>query len=166
MSSPYTSTSTVRFNHTDPASYVFFPRYFEMIQAAVEDWFTIALGTNYADLINHDRIGFPTVRMECDFHRPSRLGDNVDLTIHVEALGASSITLLFVGRVGGEERLRARSVLVAISLEDGRPRPIADSLRVQIDAYVARQGAIPPPRTREPAPPPTATAGAASTAHP
>ena len=143
MTSPFTSTSAVRFHHTDPASYVFFPRYFEMIQAAVEDWFTIALGINYADLINHDRVGFPTVRTECDFHKPSRLGDSVELTIYVERLGGSSITVQFVGRVKGEERLRARSVLVAISLEDGRPRPILPSIRTQLEAYAARQGEIP-----------------------
>ncbi len=29
----------VRFTHTDPAGYDFFPRFFEMFQACVEDWF-------------------------------------------------------------------------------------------------------------------------------
>lgn len=144
MANPYTSHSTVRFNHTDPASYVFFPRYFEMIHAAVEDWFTVALGCNYADLINKQRIGFPTARTECDFFHPSRLGDTVEITVYVEKLGTSSIRLRFVGKVKGEERLRAYSALVAISLDDGRPRPISEELRVQIEAYIHRQGEIPP----------------------
>jgi len=143
MASPYTSKSTVRFNHTDPASYVFFPRYFEMLHAAVEDWFTIALGINYADLINVDRIGFPTAKTECEFFRPSRLGDTVEITVYVAKLGTSSISLLFIGGANGEERLRAQSTLVAISLEDGRPRALTNELRIQIDAYICRQGEIP-----------------------
>ncbi len=144
MSSPFTSHSTVRFNHTDPASYVFFPRYFEMLQAAVEDWFTIALGISYADLINVHRIGFPTARTECEFFHPSRLGETVDISVYVERLGNASLALTFVGCVNGEERLRAHSVLVAINLEDGKSRPVSDNMRIQIEAYIRRQGDIPP----------------------
>ena len=145
MASPFTSSSVVRFNHTDPASYVFFPRYFEMIQAAVEDWFTIGLGVNYAELINARRIGLPTAKTECEFFQPSRLGDTVETTIYVERLGTASLALVFVGRVGGEERLRARSVLVFISLDDGKSQPAPDEIGVQIDAYIHRQGDLPPP---------------------
>ncbi len=143
MSSPFVSHSVVRFNHTDPASYVFFPRYFEMIHAAVEDWFTVALGTNYADIVNVHRIGLPTAKIECEFLHPSRLGDTVDLTVYLKRIGTSSLSILFVGTVAGEQRLRANSVIVNISLEDGRPRPLSDSLRIQLEAYASRQGAVP-----------------------
>jgi len=145
MASPFISRSTVRFNHTDPASYVFFPRYFEMIHAAVEDWFTLGLGVNYADMINIRRIGLPTARTDCEFFHPSRLGETVETTVYVERLGNSSISLRFIGSVGGQERLRAQSVLVAITLDDGRPIPLPDDVRVQIEAYIHRQGEIPPP---------------------
>ena len=33
--------------HTDPAGIVFYPRYFEMINAQVEDWFTGPLGCDF-----------------------------------------------------------------------------------------------------------------------
>ncbi len=144
MSSPFVSHSVVRFNHTDPASYVFFPRYFEMIHAAVEDWFTIALGTNYADIVNVDRIGLPTAKIECEFLHPSRLGDTVELAVYLKRIGTSSITVHFVGSVAGLERLRATSVIVNISLQDGRPRPLSAALRIQLEAYAERQGDIPP----------------------
>lgn len=143
MSSPYSSQSTVRFNHTDPASYVFFPRYFEMIHAAVEDWFTVALGVNYADLINIRRIGLPTAKTDCEFFHPSRLGETVEMTVYVERLGNASLSLLFVGHVADQERLRAHSVLVAISLENGKSLPFPDDIRVQIEAYIHRQGEVP-----------------------
>ena len=35
-------STKVRFGDVDPAGIVFYPRYFEMLNAAVEDWFTMA----------------------------------------------------------------------------------------------------------------------------
>ena len=35
----FTTTRKVRFEHCDPAGIVFYPRYFEMINGTVEDWF-------------------------------------------------------------------------------------------------------------------------------
>ena len=34
----------VRFSHCDPAGIVYFPRYFDMINGVVEDWFAGTLG--------------------------------------------------------------------------------------------------------------------------
>lgn len=132
---PFTVRLPVRFTHTDPGGYVFFPRYFEMLQAAVEDWFTHGLGLSYAGLIESG-FGLPTARTECEFLRPSRLGEIIELAVVLERLGRSSMTVGFVGSVAGEERVRARSVLVLISLADGRPRPIEGELRTKLAAYL------------------------------
>jgi 4-hydroxybenzoyl-CoA thioesterase len=122
----------VRFTHTDPAGFVFFPRYFEMLQAVIEDWFTHVIGVRYADLIVKRRLGTPTAATKCDFLLPSRLGDEIDMCATVEHVGRTSIRLRFAGSVGGEKRLEAVSTLVMISLEDGRPRPIPDDIRTRM----------------------------------
>jgi len=127
--------SPVRFTHTDPAGFVFFPRFFEKFQAAVEDWFTHGLGVNYAKLVIDHNIGFPTANTECTFKKPCRLGELLELTILLRKLGNTSMTVEFVGHVGGEERLRAKSVLVAIDLDNGRPCSLSDSLREKLKAY-------------------------------
>lgn len=144
---PFTLRTLVRFTHTDPAGYVFFPRYFDMLQAVVEDWFSEALGVRYADFINRQRLGTPTARTECTFLAPCRLGDQLDLTVYLEHIGSSSIRLRFVGAVAGERRLEAVSTLVVVGLDDGRPRRIGDDLRERMQAYRAAQGepALPPP---------------------
>lgn len=151
VTTPFTQRIPVRFHHTDPAGYVFFPRYFEMLQAAVEDWFNEGLGLNYYDLVNNERLGLPTAHTECTFTKPCRLGDFLDLTLFLERIGNSSIRVRFVGMVDGEMRLEARSVLVIISLNDGAPRRISEDLRMRLEAYMAGQGAqpdAPPARTR------------------
>lgn len=144
MSRPYASKSRVRFSQTDPASFVFFPRYFEMIQAAVEDWFSESLGIDYAEMINRDRIGLPTAKTECEFWHPTKLGETVEMAVYLNRLGTSSMEVTFVGSVKGQQRLRAKSVLVFISLDDGRPLPASGHMRTQLEAYMDRQGDIPP----------------------
>jgi 4-hydroxybenzoyl-CoA thioesterase len=134
---PYTIRLPIRFTHTDPAGYVFFPRYFEMLQAAVEDWYTHGLGISYAGLVR-DGFGLPTARTECEFLRPSRLGEILELQVVLERLGRSSMEVSFIGRVGGEVRVRARSVLVQILLGEGRPVPIEGELREALEAYLGR----------------------------
>lgn len=136
MDTLYIHRAPVRFTHTDPAGYVFFPRFFEMFQAAVEDWFTHCLGLNYAEQILRDGVGFPTAHTECDFQRPCRLGETLELRLVLEKLGRSSMTLRFDGSVAGQTRLRARSVLVAIEMQHGRPQPITAVLRARLQAYL------------------------------
>ncbi|MCP4294551.1 MAG: acyl-CoA thioesterase [Proteobacteria bacterium] len=131
----------VRFTHTDPAGYVFFPRYFEMFQATVEDWFNSELKVNYANMFS-SKYGFPTAKTECQFMKPCRLGESLDMEVVLDKIGTSSITLTFKGSVGGEERLEATSVLVAIELKYGRPIAIDNELRSRMEAY--QQGVIIP----------------------
>lgn len=131
---PFVHRTQVRFSQTDPAGYVFYPRFFEMFQAAVEDWFYEELEIDYADMFRGGR-GLPTARTECDFVHPCRLGDLLELTIVLEKIGSSSITIRFVGRVGATLCLEARSVLVFIDTGDGRPRPIDAAVRARLEAY-------------------------------
>ncbi len=136
MQGRYVHHELVRFTHTDPAGYVFFPRFFEMFQAAVEDWFSNCLGIPYAQRILTTRTGFPTAHIECDFLRPCRLGDVIGFELVLEAVGRTSYRLRFDGRVDGELRLRATLVIVSIDMQQGRPQPFAPDLRERMEAYL------------------------------
>ncbi len=127
----------VRFTHTDPAGFVFFPRFFEMFQAVMEDWFTYALGFRYADLIQDRRLGTPVATIQSTFMAPCRLGEELDITVRLLRLGTSSLQVSFRGSVDGEQRLEAVSTMVMISLDDGRPRAIPDDIRASMETYQA-----------------------------
>ncbi len=73
----YRRTIPVEFNHCDPAGIVFYPRYFEMTNSVVENFFAEVVGRSYARISMQDRNGVPTVRLEATFRRPSRLGDRL-----------------------------------------------------------------------------------------
>jgi len=131
----YVYSTRVRFTHCDPAGYVFFPRFFEKFQAAVEDWFNIALQVDYAGIVLNHGVGLPTAHTECTFKKPCRLGEILDLSVRLMKVGSTSLTVEFIGSVAGEQRLRAQSVLVFINLEDGKPVTIPDDLREKFEKY-------------------------------
>ncbi|HEB96728.1 MAG TPA: acyl-CoA thioesterase [Sedimenticola thiotaurini] len=128
----------VRFEHCDPAGIVFYPRYVEMLHRVVEDWFDQGLGLDYRRLHDELKSGIPTVRLECDFVRPSRLGDRLDFELAVLEIRSSAFTLAVTAGAGGEERLRARLVLVFVTIDGGiDSRPLPESLRAAMTRYLA-----------------------------
>lgn len=131
----FTVDRLVRFSHCDPGGIVYFPRYFDLMNAMVEDWFYQRLGLDYAGRLMADGQGLPTVHAECHFVRPSRMGETLTWGLTVEKIGTSSMTVAITAACGGEERLRATLVLVATSLETHRPIPIPDDLRQAIETY-------------------------------
>lgn len=131
----------IRFSHTDPAGIVYFPNYFDMFNALIEDWVNSALDLDYAQLILTHRRGLPVVHAECDFLCPSRMGETLTLGIVVERLGGSSVSLRIIGQHEGPEgievRLIGRLVLVTMSLETHRAIPVPPDLRAAIERYQA-----------------------------
>ena len=124
----------VRFGHCDPAGIVYYPRYYEMLNGLVEDWFDQGLGIAFAELLGPRRVGLPTVRLETDFRRPSRMGERLQLRLGVVQLGRSSLQLLqhFDGPDG--TRVRFRQWLVCTSLDSHRPQAFPDDVRAAIEA--------------------------------
>ena len=133
----FTVDRLVRFSHCDPGGIVYFPRYFDLMNALVEDWFYQRLGLDYAGRLMADGQGLPTVHAECHFQRPSLMGETLTWGLTVEKIGTSSMTVAITAGCAGEERLRATLVLVATSLETHRPIPLPDDLRQAVERYQA-----------------------------
>jgi 4-hydroxybenzoyl-CoA thioesterase len=129
----------VRFGHCDPAGIVFYPRYFEMLNALVEDWFTEGLGIDYAQLLGPRRTGMPSVRLAADFRRISRMGDRLMQTIRIHKLGRSSLALAISFEGDDGLRVAFEQVLVCTSLDTHRATPFPDDLRAALERAVAEQ---------------------------
>ena len=133
----FESERRVRFGHCDPAGIVFFPQYLVMTNNLVEDWVGDALGIPYSELLTRRRTGLPTVSLQCEFTAISRMGELVTMGLGVERLGGRSITLAIGCRLGDEQRMRIRQVLVCTSLDTHRAIDIPHDLRSAMQRFAA-----------------------------
>lgn len=124
---------TVRFGHCDPAGIVFYPRYFEMLNELVEDWFALGLGIPFTQLIAERRIGMPTAQLDTRFKRVSRIGDRLRQRLGVTRLGGASLTLAIAFDGDDGTRVEFDQVLVCTSLDTHTPQPLPADLRAAIE---------------------------------
>lgn len=131
---PYQRLSQIEFNHCDPAGIVFYPRYFEMVNSVVENFFADVVGRSFAQMHLGQGNGVPTVRIEAEFVAPSRLGEKVLFTLEIVKLGGASAEFAIRAALGAEERMRLRLTLVWI--EAGRAAPWPQEMRARMVTFM------------------------------
>jgi 4-hydroxybenzoyl-CoA thioesterase len=128
----FTHPLRVEFNHCDPAGIVFYPRYFEMLNSTVENFFRTGVGYPFEAMMAAGE-GVPTARTEVNFHAPSRLGEVLDWRLAVARLGRASVDFRVTVVAGDSHRLTADLTLVFVRL--GRPQGWRDDLRAKLAAH-------------------------------
>lgn len=136
----FTTTTQVRFAHVDAAAIVFYPRYFEMLNVAVEDWFA-AMGFDFRTLHVEQGLGTPTVKLETEFLSPSELGDELVVEIELQRVGRSSCSFAYRFTGDGRDRLRGEATIVCMDLVAQKSAPWPEALRKRIAAFEAGAGA-------------------------
>lgn len=129
----------VRFADVDHAGIVYYPVFFNYFHIAFEELFRARMGARaYVDLLDRERIGFPSVSAQCDYRSPLRFGDTMDIEVALERLGARSVTLGYHVYKQGEpgtgqpERTLAahgKNTCVVIDLDAFRAVPMPEGLR-------------------------------------
>lgn len=89
MSNYFIKQEKIRFQHVDYAGIVFYPRFLEMLNCLVEDWFEEALDRPFSKM--HETNGIPTVDLKVQFKKAARLGDILTKKLWVKNLGGASI---------------------------------------------------------------------------
>jgi len=121
----------VRFGHTDPAGIVFYPRYFEMVNEAIEEWFDI-MGFSFEGMHLKHKFGVPLVHIEADFYKPSRLGETLDFYLKVTRVGGASIGLEIRVLKGNEQRFITKAIMAYMDLQTEKSARIPDDLRTAL----------------------------------
>jgi len=85
---PFVVRKFVRFSHCDPAGIIFYPQYFMLAHDCKEDWFREGVRYPFEQMITADRRGFPIVKLDAQFMRPSRLGEELSFEVGVRARSA------------------------------------------------------------------------------
>ncbi len=82
----FSNTRQVRieWGDCDPAGIIFYPRYFAIFDASTARLFERALGmTKYQQLKDLDFAGYPLVRTQAKFIKPTRFGDDVTVDTRI-----------------------------------------------------------------------------------
>ena len=139
---PFLTNTTVRrieWGECDPAGIVFYPRYFEMVTATVEEWFAQRLGVPFETLHGPLGAAVPTVSMTVEFNAPSRLGDVLEFRLRPARIGRSSVGLSIAAYCGAEKRLSMESTLVFTRAGASKPDSWPEDLRARISREIDGQ---------------------------
>jgi 4-hydroxybenzoyl-CoA thioesterase len=116
---------------------VYFPRFLEMANEIVEDWFEARLDLPFKEFHFSRGWGVPLVNTKIDFLKACRLGETLHMELGVETLGRSSAVLAIRGRTRGEERVRLRHKVAIVSLQSRRAIAIPGEVRERMARFTA-----------------------------
>jgi YbgC/YbaW family acyl-CoA thioester hydrolase len=131
MSAPFRTTRLVEFADTDMAGIVHFANFFRYMEAA-ETAYWRACGLAVVLEWEGEPVSFPRVSASCDFLKPARFQDVIEITVAVERLGRSSVTFGF--EFFKADELLARGKITAVHCRVGpghapEPREIPPKIR-------------------------------------
>ncbi|MDD5286122.1 MAG: thioesterase family protein [Desulfuromonadaceae bacterium] len=134
----FTRSYKIRFEDCDSAGIVFYPNYFLMLNRLIEDWFADALGVPWGIMHHERKLGVPTVNMQVEFKKASRLDEVLEWSLELRKLGTRSLTLGVGVSCMGEERIAIETVLVSVDLvADGvSSREIPPDIRAGMKNYL------------------------------
>ncbi|HQV36719.1 MAG TPA: hotdog domain-containing protein [Flavobacterium sp.] len=89
MTNTFTKQEKIKFKYIDYAGIVFYPRFLEMLNDLVEDWFEEALDRPFSKM--HETNGIPTVDLKIQFKNPARLGEVLTKKLWVKDIGFASV---------------------------------------------------------------------------
>ncbi len=94
MSQPFVTSRRVEFGDTDMAGIAHFSNFFRYMEAAETD-FLQSVGLSVTWREGNLRFGLPRVSVGCDFKRPARFEDVLQIAVTVEEVGRKSIRYRF-----------------------------------------------------------------------
>lgn len=143
MPSEFTITRAVEFSETDMAGIMHYSNFFRFMESAEHAFFR-SLGYSVVARPGAPKVGWPRVHASCDYHRPLRFEDQVEVRLRVVEKRTKALTYEFrfrkLGPVtpagGGEDVARGRLTVVCVASQpDGsmRATSIPDEIAARIE---------------------------------
>jgi 4-hydroxybenzoyl-CoA thioesterase len=138
MENAFIKKEKVRFQHVDYAGIVFYPRFLEMLNNIVEDFYEEALGMPFKNI--HETGGIPTVDLKIQFRKAARLGDELTKYLWIKKLGGSSMICGFkFEHEDGSTCLEGEVTLVKVDFLDNRKdikaSAFTDEMKAKLEQY-------------------------------
>lgn len=127
----YRETFRLGMSGVDAFGIVYYTKYWEWFGSGVEGLLEAA-GKPLQDIMRSG-LGFPVAHAEIDYHAPTRLGDRVDMTLELTAVGRRSLHYSAEFHCNGRLVASASTVQVAVAT-DGGPATVPRWLREAFQA--------------------------------
>jgi YbgC/YbaW family acyl-CoA thioester hydrolase len=130
----FRTTRLVEFADTDTAGIVHFANFFRFMEAA-EHAYLRACGLSVMGSWEGQAITFPRVHATCDYLRPARFEDVLEIAVALENIGRSSVRYAFTFSKAGEVIARGKITTVLCRIGEGhalQPFEMPDSLRARL----------------------------------
>lgn len=131
---PHQFRIRVYYEDTDLAGIVYYANYLKFIERARTEWVS-SLGVDQMALKASTGIVFAVRRVEADFLRPAKFGDDLVVETTLHSLGGARIVLDQAVLRGGERLFAAQVVLVCMT-EDGHAARMPAELRARLSGPV------------------------------
>lgn len=125
----------VRYRDLDPFGHVNNAVYVTYLEHARVDYAEAVLD------LSADDLSMVVAHLDIDYKHSVTLGDDVTVALGVTNVGNSSFEMQYEIRSDGETAATARSTQVAIDTGTGKPTPVPDVWRDQIEAYESLESA-------------------------
>lgn len=135
MNQIFSITEKIRFKHVDYAGIVFYPRFLEMLNDLVEDWFEEALDRPFSKI--HETNGIPTVDLKVQFKTAARIGELLTKNLWVKQLNNSSVVCGF-NFINQKEKtvLEGEVTLVNVAIQEDRQSIKSESFSEEIKVRI------------------------------
>lgn len=139
MNKPFVKKEKIRFKHVDYAGIVFYPRFLEMLNDLVEDWFEEALERPFSKI--HETNGIPTVDLKVQFKKAARIGEILTKSLWVKNLGGASVACGFKFEdEAGKTCLEGEVTLVNVAFQENKEtikaEPFSEEMKAKISNYI------------------------------
>jgi acyl-CoA thioester hydrolase len=131
---PHQFATRVYYEDTDLAGIVYYANYLKFIERARTEW-VAGLGIDQMALRAAEGIVFAVRRVEADFLRPAKFGDDLVVETTLRALGGARLVLEQVVLRGGERLFAALVTLVCLT-DDGHAARLPVGLRARLSGPV------------------------------
>ena len=135
MNQIFSKTEKIRFKHVDYAGIVFYPRFLEMLNDLVEDWFEEALDRPFSKI--HETNGIPPVDLKVQFKTAARIGELLTKNLWVKQLNNSSVVCGF-NFINEKEKvvLEGEVTLVNVAIQEDRQSIKSESFSEEIKVRI------------------------------
>lgn len=127
---PHQFRTRVYYEDTDLAGIVYYANYLKFIERARTEW-VASLGVDQRTLKAREGVVFAVRRVEADFLRPAKFGDDLVVETTLQSLGGARLVLEQVVLRGGERLFQAVVTLVCLT-EAGHAARLPVAVRAKL----------------------------------